>query len=87
VAWDVALVVVQVESHSQGGTQVTTRQVIGPTHGLCRLHWPYRNRVQQTFRSWHRSWLQWQLQSTQLSLQVPEPPQLHPPQLAELQSM
>jgi hypothetical protein len=78
---------VQDESHSQGGTQVTTRQVIGPMHGMCRLHWPYRKRVQQTFRSAQLSWLHWHWQATQVSLQVPEPPQLQPPQLELLQSM
>jgi hypothetical protein len=87
VDWDTASVVVHDESHSQGGTQVTTRQVIGPMHGLCLLHCPYRNRVQQIFRSLQLSWLHSQLQATQESLQVPEPPQLHPPQLAVLQSM
>jgi hypothetical protein len=43
--------------------------------------------VQQIFRSLQLSWLHLHWQSTQVSLQVPEPPQLHPPQLAELQSM
>jgi hypothetical protein len=43
--------------------------------------------VQQIFRSLQLSWLHLQLQLTHESEQVPEPPQLQPPQLAVLQSM
>jgi hypothetical protein len=51
VDWDTAEVVEHEESHSHGGTQVTTRQVIGPMQGFWLLHCPYLKRVQQVFRS------------------------------------
>ena len=72
---------VQVESHSHGGTQVTTRQTIGPRHSICWLHCPYRNRVQQVFHKLQSSSMQWQAQSTQSFPQVPDDP--HPQPLHE----
>ena len=32
--------VVHVGSMAQGGTHVTMRHTIGPTHGIPALHWP-----------------------------------------------
>jgi hypothetical protein len=40
VLLSVADVVVQLESQTHGGVQVTTRQAIGPTHATFWLHCP-----------------------------------------------
>jgi hypothetical protein len=75
-----AVVVVHDESHSQGGTQVITRQVMGPMHDRSWLHWPYRNLTQHDLRNPQLLLAHPHEQSTQASEQVPEPPQ---PQLQE----
>ncbi len=36
----VAGVVVQLDSISHGGMQVTSRHTMGPRHGTAWLHWP-----------------------------------------------
>jgi hypothetical protein len=66
VLWAIATVVEHDESHSQGGTQVTTRQMIGPRHGSWLLHCPYRNLEQPVLRLPQLSSAQWQSNSVQV---------------------
>jgi hypothetical protein len=53
VALSVRADVPQAASVCQGGTQVTTRQTIGPRQATFWWHWPYRNPVHPTLRLPH----------------------------------
>jgi hypothetical protein len=78
VLLSVALVVEQLESHTQGGVQVITRQMIGPRQVTSLPHWPYRKEVQQALRFLQLLFPHSQLQLAQVREQSPEPPLVQP---------
>jgi hypothetical protein len=86
VLLSVATAVVHEASKVQGGRHDTTRQMIGPTHAVAWLHWPYRKRVQPALRLPQLPLAHPHGVPEQLPLHRPLEPQLHPPQGA-LQSM
>ena len=78
VLLSVALVVEQLESHTQGGVHVTTRQTIGPRHLTSLPHWPYRKEVQQALRFLQLLFPHSQLQLVHDREHSPDPPHEHP---------